>query len=85
MSFREWISYLLERMLWYLETPRQDRKELKKAQREPWRGHTILLQYVDQLFFVADPQGVAINVHLKKKKVAAKMETYIAARKSDEN
>lgn len=36
MSFREWIEYLLERFLWYLETPRAERKELKRQHREPW-------------------------------------------------
>ncbi len=51
MSFREWISYLLERMLWYLETPRQDRKELKKAKKEPWSSRWFgLLPVVIKLF-----------------------------------
>lgn len=36
MSFREWIEYMMERLLWYLETPRVVRKELKQQHREPW-------------------------------------------------
>jgi len=36
MSFKEWVQFMLERMLWYMETPRDERKELKRQQREPW-------------------------------------------------
>ncbi|MBA4543943.1 MULTISPECIES: YqzE family protein [Thermoactinomyces] len=36
MSFREWIQFLLQRMIWYMETPRSERKELKQMRKEPW-------------------------------------------------
>jgi YqzE-like protein len=36
MSFKEWISYLLQRLIWYMETPKQERKEIKKATKEAW-------------------------------------------------
>lgn len=36
MSFKDWISYLLERMVWYMETPRTERKAIKQVRREPW-------------------------------------------------
>ncbi|SFJ07092.1 YqzE family protein [Thermoflavimicrobium dichotomicum] len=36
MSFKEWISYLLGRMIWYMETPKQERKETKQSQKELW-------------------------------------------------
>ncbi|MBA4603458.1 YqzE family protein [Thermoactinomyces mirandus] len=36
MSFKDWITYLLQRFLWYVETPRSERKELKRSQKEPW-------------------------------------------------
>ncbi|MGA9173298.1 MAG: YqzE family protein [Thermoactinomyces sp.] len=36
MSFKDWIQYLLERIVWYMETPRSERKELKQMNKEPW-------------------------------------------------
>lgn len=36
MSFKDWISYLLERMIWFMETPRTERKALRRERREPW-------------------------------------------------
>lgn len=36
MSFKDWFTYLLERMVWYMETPRTERKEIKKSNRELW-------------------------------------------------
>jgi competence protein ComGF len=59
-------------------------RQVKQVDSPRFQGHTILLQYVDQVFFTPDAQGVTITVHLKNKKVVSKMETYIAARESDE-
>jgi hypothetical protein len=36
MSFKDWVCYLLERWLWYVETPKHERKELKQMRRVPW-------------------------------------------------
>ncbi|TCS94701.1 YqzE family protein [Hazenella coriacea] len=36
MSFRDWFTYLLERMVWFMETPRTERKAIKKSNREAW-------------------------------------------------
>lgn len=36
MSFKDWISYLIEKMLWYVETPKDERKAYRQAQKEPW-------------------------------------------------
>lgn len=36
MSFKDWITYVIEKMVWFMETPKKDRKALKSAKREPW-------------------------------------------------
>lgn len=36
MSFKDWVRYLLERWLWYVETPKHERKELRQMRKEPW-------------------------------------------------
>ncbi|MBA4493275.1 YqzE family protein [Paenactinomyces guangxiensis] len=36
MSFKDWISYLLQKMMWYMETPRSERKSIKASNREAW-------------------------------------------------
>lgn len=36
MSFRDWFTYLLERFIWFMETPRTERKKLKQSRKEPW-------------------------------------------------
>ncbi|SEN06579.1 YqzE family protein [Lihuaxuella thermophila] len=36
MTFKDWISYLIKRMIWYMETPRTERKAIKASTREPW-------------------------------------------------
>jgi hypothetical protein len=36
MSFKDWITYLIEKMVWYMETPRTERKAQKQRNREPW-------------------------------------------------
>ncbi|WP_124727761.1 YqzE family protein [Staphylospora marina] len=36
MSFQDWVAYLLKRLVWYMETPRHERKEAKMASRLPW-------------------------------------------------
>lgn len=36
MTFKDWVTFLLERFVWYMETPRSERKELKRSRREPW-------------------------------------------------
>ncbi len=36
MLFKDWIAFVLERFVWYMETPRSERKELKRSKREPW-------------------------------------------------
>jgi hypothetical protein len=36
MSFQDWVAYLLKRLVWYMETPRNERREAKKANRLPW-------------------------------------------------
>lgn len=59
-------------------------RQRKQVDSPHFQGHTVLLQYVDQVFFTPDQQGVAMTIYLKKKKVVAIMETYITARKNDE-
>lgn len=34
MTFQEWISYLIKRFLWYIETPKEERR--KKENDENW-------------------------------------------------
>ncbi|MCH5583921.1 YqzE family protein [Shimazuella sp. AN120528] len=36
MSFKDWITYVIEKMVWFMETPKKDRKAMKYASREPW-------------------------------------------------
>lgn len=36
MSFKDWITYVLEKLVWFMETPKQERKEQRSARREPW-------------------------------------------------
>lgn len=36
MTFKDWVTFLLESFVWYMETPRSERKELKRSRREPW-------------------------------------------------
>ncbi|MGA8941898.1 MAG: YqzE family protein [Thermoactinomyces sp.] len=36
MSFEEWITYMLQRFVRYVETPRSERKKLKQSRKEPW-------------------------------------------------
>ncbi|WP_168188701.1 YqzE family protein [Thermoflavimicrobium daqui] len=36
MSFKDWIQYLLGRIIWYMETPKEQRKEVKQSQKESW-------------------------------------------------
>ncbi|WP_044642419.1 YqzE family protein [Risungbinella massiliensis] len=36
MSFKDWISYMIEKMLWYVETPKDERKAHRQAQKEPF-------------------------------------------------
>ncbi|MDN4594888.1 YqzE family protein [Polycladomyces subterraneus] len=35
MSSKDLVRMMLERMIWYVETPRQERKQLQKK-KEPW-------------------------------------------------
>ncbi|BCU82330.1 hypothetical protein JIR001_21130 [Polycladomyces abyssicola] len=35
MSSKDLIRMMLERMIWYVETPKQERKQLQKK-KEPW-------------------------------------------------
>lgn len=36
MSFKDWISFLIKKWIWYMETPRQERKALKAGNQEMW-------------------------------------------------
>ncbi|MFC7442258.1 YqzE family protein [Laceyella putida] len=36
MSFKDWVRFLLERWLRYVETPKHERKELKQMRKVPW-------------------------------------------------
>lgn len=36
MSFKDWITYMIEKIVWFLETPQQERKAVRKAKQEPW-------------------------------------------------
>ncbi|MFO7291146.1 YqzE-like protein [Planifilum fulgidum] len=36
MSFKDWITYLLERLVWFMETPREERKKMRNIRKEPW-------------------------------------------------
>jgi hypothetical protein len=36
MSFKDWITYMIQKMVWFMETPKQDRKAIRSAKREPW-------------------------------------------------
>lgn len=36
MSFKDWVAYLLQRLVRYMETPRTERREARKAERLSW-------------------------------------------------
>ncbi|MGI6127287.1 MAG: YqzE family protein [Planifilum sp.] len=36
MSFKDWITYLLERLVWFMETPREERKKERNSRKESW-------------------------------------------------
>ena len=36
MSFKDWMTYMLEKLVWYMETPKQERKRLKAEKKELW-------------------------------------------------
>lgn len=36
MSFKDWIGYVIKRLVWYMETPKTVRKESKRAKKERW-------------------------------------------------
>lgn len=36
MTFKDWISYLIKQLNWYVETPKSERKQLKHARHENW-------------------------------------------------
>jgi hypothetical protein len=36
MSFKDWITYMIEKMVYFLETPKKERKATRAAKREPW-------------------------------------------------
>lgn len=36
MTFKDWITYVIGKMVWFMETPKKDRKAIKSAKREPW-------------------------------------------------
>jgi hypothetical protein len=36
MTFKDWISYVIKRLDWYMETPKTERKQLKSAKRQTW-------------------------------------------------
>jgi hypothetical protein len=36
MSFKDWITFMIEKMVWFMETPKKDRKAIRSAKKEPW-------------------------------------------------
>jgi hypothetical protein len=36
MSFKDWITYMIEKMVWFLETPKKDRKAIRSTKKESW-------------------------------------------------
>lgn len=36
MSFKDWISYVIKRIILHLETPKEERRERRVARREKW-------------------------------------------------
>jgi hypothetical protein len=36
MQFKDWVQFILQRMIWYMETPRSERKAMRQQEREPW-------------------------------------------------
>lgn len=36
LSFRDWITYMMKQMLWFMETPRTERKAQRLERKEPW-------------------------------------------------
>lgn len=36
MSFKDWITYLIKQMVWFMETPRTERRAQRLERKEPW-------------------------------------------------
>ncbi|MBD1371225.1 YqzE family protein [Hazenella sp. IB182357] len=57
MSFKDWFQYLLERFVWYLETPKGERKEIKQQNKQPWTYQWFGMMPFAMKMFVRKQKG----------------------------
>lgn len=36
MSFKDWFNYMFKKLVWYLETPKEERDALKNKDKHSW-------------------------------------------------
>lgn len=68
MSFKDWISYLIEKLLWYVETPKAERKAYKKANQEPFMTRWFGLIPFSTKMYVQKQKGRIQNLRLARTK-----------------
>lgn len=36
MSFKDWFNFMLKKLVWYVETPKEERQLLKNMEKQSW-------------------------------------------------
>jgi hypothetical protein len=70
MSFKDWIGYIVQKLVWYMETPRLERKEIKKLRSESWQTRWFgLIPFSMKMYVQKQHSKIRRSMHERKTKL----------------